>query len=72
MNYTRSEFNQNNKVETTYGIALNEKQLKFIVECIDIAQSMEKINPDAEEIDIIRRLGKKYEELEDDRYSDYE
>jgi hypothetical protein len=42
------------------------------MECIDIAQSMEKINPDAEEIDIIRRLGKKYEELEDDRYSDYE
>ena len=61
-----------NKLEKSYGLALSEKQLKFLVECIDIAQSTQSINPDREETDLIRRLGKKYDEIEDDQYSDYE
>ena len=56
----------------SYGLALTEKQLKFMVKCIDIAQKTEAIHPDAEESDIIRRLGKKYEELIDDEYSEYD
>ena len=43
-----------------------------MVRCIDIAQKTESISPDSEEIDIIRRLGKKYDELLDDEYSDYD
>ena len=54
------------------GLALTEKQLKFMVKCIDIAQKTESIHPDAEESDIIRRLGKKYDELIDDEYSEYD
>ena len=56
----------------SYGLGLNEKTLKFLVRCIDIAQKTESIHPDAEESDIIRRLGKKYEELIDDEYSEYD
>ena len=56
----------------SYGLSLTEKQLKFMVKCIDIAQKTESIHPDAEESDIIRRLGKKYEELIDDEYSEYD
>tara|TARA_E500000331_G_scaffold176471_1_gene170199 strand:+ start:235 stop:426 length:192 start_codon:yes stop_codon:yes gene_type:complete len=56
----------------SYGLAFTEKQLKFMVRCIDIAQKTESISPDSEEIDIIRRLGKKYDELLDDEYSDYD
>ena len=56
----------------SYGLALTEKQLKFMVKCIDIAQKTESIHPDAEESDIIRRLGKKYDELIDDEYSEYD
>ena len=55
-----------------YGLALTEKQLKFMVKCIDIAQKTESIHPDAEESDIIRRLGKKYDEIIDDEYSEYD
>ena len=56
----------------SYGLALTEKQLKFMVRCIDIAQKTESIHPDLEESDIIRKLGKKYEELIDDEYSEYD
>ena len=59
-------------LDKTYGVALSEKQLKFLVPCIDIAQKTESISPDKEETDIIRRLGKKYDQLEDEQYSDYE
>ena len=56
----------------SYGFGFTEKQLKFMVRCIDIAQKTESISPDSEEIDIIRRLGKKYDELLDDEYSEYD
>jgi len=53
------------------GLALTEKQLKFMVRCIDIAQKTESIHPDAEESDLIRRIGKKVDELEDKEYDEY-
>ena len=59
------------KQQESYGVALNEKTLKFLVRCIDIAQKTESILPDAEEYDLIRRLGNKADELWDDQYDDY-
>ena len=59
------------KQTENYGLALNEKTLKFLVRCIDIAQKTESIHPDAEEIDLIRRIGKKADELLDDQYDEY-
>ena len=56
----------------SYGLALTEKQLKFMVRCIDIAQKTESIQCDAEEIDLIRRLGNKADQIEDRRYSEYD
>ena len=55
----------------SYGVALNDKTLRFLVRCIDIAQKTESICPDAEESDLIRRLGKKYDELLNDQYDEY-
>ena len=59
-----------NNVDKSYGVALSEKQLKFLVNCIDIAQSTHSINPDKEESDIIRRLGRKADQLEDEQYQE--
>ena len=59
-----------NNVDKSYGVALSEKQLKFLVNCIDIAQETHSINPDKEETDIIRRLGNKADELQDQDYQD--
>tara|TARA_A100001011_G_scaffold266420_1_gene275418 strand:- start:1175 stop:1384 length:210 start_codon:yes stop_codon:yes gene_type:complete len=59
------------KQTESYGLSLNEKTLKFLVRCIDIAQKSESIHPDAEETDLIRRIGKKADELLDDQYDEY-
>ena len=59
------------KQTESYGLALNEKTLRFLVRCIDIAQKTESISPDAEETDLIRRIGKKADELLDKEYDDY-
>ena len=55
----------------SYGFGFTEKQLKFMVKCIDIAQKSESIHPDAEESDLIRRIGRKVDELLDDQYDEY-
>ena len=59
------------KQQESYGVALNEKTLKFLVRCIDIAQKTESIHPDAEESDLIRRIGKKMDKLLDEQYDEY-
>ena len=59
------------KQRESYGVALNEKTLKFLVRCIDIAQKTESISPDKEEMDLIRRIGRKADELLDDQYDEY-
>ena len=59
-----------NNVDKSYGVALSEKQLKFLVNWIDIAQKTHSNNPDKEETDIIRRLGRKHDELQDQDYQD--
>ena len=59
------------KQRESYGVALNEKTLKFLVRCIDIAQKTESISPDKEEMDLIRRIGRKADELLDNQYDEY-
>ena len=56
----------------SYGFGFTEKQLKFMVQCIDIAQKSESIHPDAEESDLIRRLGRKADELLDKDWAEYD
>ncbi len=55
----------------SYGLALNDKTLRFLVKCIDIAQKTESISPDKEEMDLIRRIGKKADDLLDKEYDEY-
>ncbi len=60
-------FGENN-VEKSYGVALSEKQLKFLIHCIDVAQESLIIKPDKEEMDLIRRISRKHDELQDQKY----
>ena len=57
-----------NNVEKSYGVALSEKQLKFLIHCIDVAQESLIIKPDKEEMDLIRRISRKHDELQDEKY----
>ena len=61
---------KDNHVEKSYGVALSEKQLKFLVHCIDVAQESLSIKPDKEEMDLIRRISRKHDELQDITYDD--
>ena len=56
----------------SYGLGLNEKTLRFLVRCIDIAQKTQSISPDKEEMDLIRRIGEKADELLDKQYDEYQ
>ena len=58
-------------MKESYGLALNDKTLRFLVKCIDIAQKTESISHDKEEMDLIRRIGRKADELLDDQYEEY-
>ena len=62
------EIMMKNNVEKSYGVALSEKQLKFLVHCIDVAQESLLIKPDKEEMDLIRRISRKHDELQDQKY----
>ena len=62
------EIMMKNNIEKSYGVALSEKQLKFLVHCIDVAQESLLIKPDKEEMDLIRRISRKHDELQDDKY----
>ena len=59
-------------MKETYGLGLNEKTLKFLVKCIDIAQKTQSISQDKEEMDLIRRIGRKADELLDKQYDEYQ
>ena len=59
-------------MKESYGLSLNEKTLKFLVKCIDIAQKTQSISPDKEEMDLIRRIGRKADELLDKEYDEYQ
>mgnify|MGYP001383267425 FL=1 len=59
-------------MKESYGLALNDKTLRFLVKCIDIAQKTQSISPDKEEMDLIRRIGRKADELLDKEYDEYQ
>ena len=68
MTILKVEIIMKNNVERAYGVALSEKQLKFLVHCIDVAQESLLIKPDKEEMDLIRRISRKHDELQDQKY----
>ena len=62
MTILKVETMMKNNVEKSYGLALSEKQLKFLVHCIDVAQESLSIKPDEEEMDLIWRICRKHDE----------
>ena len=48
-------------------VSLSDKQVEFLVKCIDISQSTQSLKPDKSESDLIRELTKLNEEIQDDK-----
>ena len=54
-------------MKSNHKILINDKQVEFLVKCIDISQSIESLKPDKSESDLIRELTKLNEEIQDDK-----
>ena len=53
---------------SNHRISLSDKQLEFLIKCIDISQSTQSLKPDLSEMEIIRKLSELNEEIQYDKY----
>tara|TARA_R110000824_G_scaffold243422_1_gene432082 strand:- start:722 stop:910 length:189 start_codon:yes stop_codon:yes gene_type:complete len=51
-------------------IEIEDKQIEFLIKCIDISSSMQSIKPDMSEVEIIRTLSKMNEEIQELKLGD--
>jgi len=54
-------------MKSNHKILINDKQVEFLVKCIDISQSTQSLKPDKSESELIRELTKLNEEIQDDK-----
>jgi|TARA_R100000234_G_scaffold106923_1_gene77738 hypothetical protein len=54
-------------MKSNHKILINDKQVEFLIKCIDISQSTQSLKPDKSESDLIRELTKLNEEIQDDK-----
>ena len=54
-------------MKSNHKILINDKQVEFLVKCIDISQSTQSLKPDKSESDLIREVTKLNEEIQDDK-----
>ena len=58
------------KNQMNHEVKLSDKQVEFLVKCIDISQSTQSIKPDKSETEIINKLGKLNDKIQEDKYGD--
>ena len=51
-------------------LELSDKQIQFLVKCIDISQSTQSVKPDLNEVELIRKLSELNEEIQNDKIGD--
>ena len=56
------------KNNTIHQITLNDKQIEFLVKCIDLSSSGQSIKPDLNEVELIRKLTKINDLIQEDKY----
>ena len=55
------------KNNTLHQVNLSDKQVEFLVKCIDISQSTQSIKPDMSEVELIRKLTRINENIQEDK-----
>ena len=53
-----------------HNVKLSNKQVEFLMKCIDICQSTQSIKPDVSEAKVIRKLSELNDRFQDDKYGD--
>ena len=54
--------------QISYEIKLSDRQIEFLVKCIDISSSIEDLKPDLSESEIIRKLSELNDEIQETKY----
>ena len=49
-------------------VKLSDKQVEFLVKCIDISQSIQSLKPDLNESEIIRKLSELNDEIQETKH----
>ena len=53
-----------------HNVKLSNKQVEFLMKCIDICESTQSIKPDVSEAKVIRKLSELNDRIQDDKYGD--
>ena len=53
------------KSNALHQVNLSDKQVEFLVKCIDISQSTQSIKPDMSEVELIRKLSELNENIQE-------
>ena len=56
------------KSNTLHQVDLSDKQVEFLVKCIDISSSIEDLKPDFSESEIIRKLSELNDEIQETKH----
>ena len=56
--------------QINHEVKLNDKQIEFLVKCIDISSSIEDLKPDFSESEIIRKLSELNDSIQEDRHGE--
>ena len=54
--------------QISHEVKLNDKQIEFLVKCIDISSSIEDLKPDFSESEIIRKLSELNDEIQETKH----
>ena len=53
-----------------HNVTLSNKQVEFLMKCIDICQSTQSIKPDLSEAKVIKKLSELNDRIQDDKYGE--
>ena len=55
-------------MKSNHKISISDKQVEFLVKCIDISQSTQSIKPDMSEVELIRKLSELNDEIQETKH----
>ena len=58
------------KSQISHEVELSDKQVEFLVKCIDISKSTQSLKPDLNESEIIRKLSELNDSIQEDRHGE--
>jgi len=56
------------KNNISHQIMLNDKQIEFLIKCIDLSSSGQSMKPDLNEVELIRKLTKINDLIQEDKH----